>query len=1041
LFKVLGGYFRVSERRGVNEKQVRYLNDLLDNMNEVFYTYDLEGRLNYVNKKCLETIGYQPEEILGRYGWDFIPERYRDIFRDATIERLKNQPIQATYVVTVQRKDGSERILRLNASPITDGDAVIGEMVLAEDETERRQAEKALKQNNLLMQMMQEELTAANQQLKAAEEELIQQLDEAENNKLALASAHQKMEAIFNFLPDPTFFVNADGVVTMWNRAIEDLTGVKVREILGKGNREYSRVFYGNRRPMLIDLALEGREVDMDEEIIVIRHGERVLETESVMPNNGDNLQYLNGKSSPLYDHNGILLGAIESLRDTTESKRAQWALQQSEEKYRGILESIEDGYFEVDHLGRMQFFNPHLIHVLGYEPDELLGSSYRVLMDEENSSKLFEAFNKVYTTGQPVKELDWQVPRKDGSKLFVETTVLPIKEDNRVVGFRGIIHDISERKAAQEALARSESLYRTIFETTGTAMIIIDDDRTISLMNTETERLLGYTKEEIEGKIKWDSVVAPDDLERMTDYHTLRRMYAGQAPRSYEFKLISKFGQIHDVVLTIAMIPDSNKSVASIQDITDRKRADEALQLSEARYRAIVEDQTELICRYLPDGTIIFVNETYCRYFGGSREEIIGGNFVEVFAAQDREMINQQIHDLSRLNPVTNGEVILHLPGGQERWLSWTHRAIFNEHGVLLDYQSVGRDVTARKQAEERLRYLSIHDALTGLYNRLYFQEKMKVMDSAEYTGVGLIMADVDGLKIVNDTLGHDRGDKLLRGAASLLVDCFRKGDIVARVGGDEFAILIPFTSKQEMDQAIERIRNKIKAYNETYPEMHLSISLGYAIKENPASNISSIFEEADNNMYHDKLRSKLSTRGAIIQTLIKALETKDFMTEGHGERMENLVMKMANALELPERTVNELKLLARFHDIGKVGVDDGILFKKGPLDPEELQQMHRHCEIGNRIAFSAPELVLVADWILKHHEWWNGEGYPLGLIGDDIPLECRILAIADAYDAMTSNRPYRGMMTHEKVIAELQRGAGTQFDPLLVEKFIQLL
>ncbi len=986
-------------------------------------------------------MGYLSEEMLGHYGWEFIPERYRDIFRDATIKRLKDQPLQATYVVTVQRKDGSERILRLNASPITDGDAVIGEMVLAEDETERRQAEKALKQNNILMQMMQEELTAANQQLKAAEEELIQQLDEAENNKLALASAHQKMEAIFNFLPDPTFFVNADGVVTMWNRAIEDLTGVKVREILGKGNREYSRVFYGNRRPMLIDLALEGREVDMDEEIIILKHGERVLEKEAVVTNNGDLIQYLNGKSSPLFDHNGILLGAIESLRDTTESKKAQWALQQSEEKYRGILESIEDGYFEVDHTGRLQFFNPHLIHVLGYEPDELLGSSYRVLMDEENSSKLFEAFNKVYTTGQPVKELDWQVPRKDGSKLFVETTVLPIKEDNKVVGFRGIIHDISERKAAQEALARSESLYRTIFETTGTAMIIIDDDRTISLMNTETERLLGYTKEEIEGKIKWDSVVAPADLERMTDYHTLRRMYAGQAPRNYEFKLISKYGQIHDVVLTIAMIPDSTKSVASIQDITDRKRADEALQLSEARYRAIVEDQTELICRYLPNGSVIFVNETYCRYFDRVREEIIGSDFIEVFAAQDREMVNQQIHDLSRLNPVTNGEVMLHLPGGQERWLSWTHRAIFNEHGVLLDYQSVGRDVTARKQAEERLRYLSIHDALTGLYNRLYFQEQMRVMDSEEYTGVGLIMADVDGLKIVNDTLGHDRGDKLLKGAASLLADCFRKSDIVARVGGDEFAILIPLTSKQEMDQAIERIRSKIKAYNEKYPEMHLSISLGYAIKENQASSMSSIFEEADNNMYHDKLSSKLSTRGSIIQTLIKALETKDFMTEGHGERMEALVLKVANALELPDRTVNELKLLARFHDIGKVGVDDGILFKKGPLNPEEIQQMQRHCEIGNRIAFSAPELVLVADWILKHHEWWNGEGYPLGLIGDDIPLECRILAIADAYDAMTSNRPYRDVMSREQAVAELQRGAGTQFDPLLVEKFIQLL
>jgi len=1029
----------VRENSGVTEKQIRYLNDLLENMNEVFYTYDVEGKVTYMNKKCLETIGYRPEEIVGHYGWEFIPQRYRDLFRDTTLKRLKENPVRDTYLVTLQRKDGSERIMRLHASPIIDDGVVLGEMVLAEDETERRQAEKDLKQNNILMLMMQEELTAANQQLRAAEEELIQQLDEAESNKLALASAHQKMEAIFNFLPDPTFVVDAAGVVTMWNRAIEELTGVKVREILGKGNREYSRVFYGTRRPMIIDLALESSDID-DEELIILKHDERVLETENAVTNIGEKVQYLNGRSSPLYDHQGVLLGAIESLRDITESRKAQRDLQKSEEKYRGILESIEDGYFEVDHTGHLQFFNPYLAKVLGYEPEELYGSSYRVLMDDENSSKLFEAFNKVYISGKPVKELDWQVPRKDGSRLFVETTVLPIKENNEVVGFRGIIHDISERKAAQEALARSANLYRTIFETTGTAMIIIDDDRTISLMNTETERLLGYSKEDNEGRLKWDSVVAPEDLERMANYHTMRRLFEGQAPRSYEFKLISKDGHLHDVVLTIAMIPGTTHSVASILDITARKRADEALQLSEARYRAIVEDQTELICRYLPDGSIIFVNETYCRYFDRSRDEIIGSVFIEVFATEDREMINQQIRDLSRINPVTNGEVKLHLQGGQERWLSWTHRAIFTDHGGLLDYQSVGRDVTARKQAEERLRYLSIHDALTGLHNRLYFQEQLKVMESEEYAGVGLIMADVDGLKIVNDTLGHDRGDKLLKGAASLLANCFRKGDVVARVGGDEFAVLIPHTNREEMDHAIQRIREKIKAYNEKYPEMHLSISLGYAIKNDHAS-MSSIFEEADNNMYHDKLRSKLNTRGSIIQTLIKALETRDFMTEGHGERMEQLVLKVAKALELPERTRNELKLLARFHDIGKVGVDDSILFKKGTLNSEEIQQMRRHCEIGNRIAFSAPELILVADWILKHHEWWNGDGYPLGLIGDDIPLECRILSIADAYDAMTSPRPYRSLLNQEDAVAELQRSSGSQFDPRLVEKFIQLL
>lgn len=1028
-----------SGKESVAQKQIRYLNDLLDNMNEVFYTYDAEGKVTFINKKCTEVMGYLPEEIIGHYGWEFIPERYRDLFHQSTVQRLKN-PQHDSFLVTFQHKGGSERIVRLNASPIIEDGIVQGEMVLVEDVTERRQTEKTLKQNNILLQMMQEELTAANQQLKATEEELIQQLDEAENNRLALAAAHQQMEAIFNLLPDPAFVVDADGVVQLWNRAIEDLTGVKVREIIGKGNREYSRVFYGSRKPMLIDLVLENRDVD-DEELIVLSHDMRVVETERAGPNLGDTNQYLTGRSSPLYDHNGNLIGAVESLRDTTENRRAQKALQESEEKYRGILESIEDGYFEVNRTGDFQFFNPCLLRALGYEASELIKQSYQKIMDPENAAKIYKAFNKVYITGQPVKELDWQVLRKDGSTFFVETTVLPIKENNKVVGFRGIVHDISERKAAQEALLRSENLYRTIFETTGTATIIIEDDMTISLINSESEKLLGYPKDKIEGKVKWDSVVAPEDLESMKGYHIARRLIPDNAPSSYEFSLLRPNGERRDVVLTIAMIPGTNQSVTSMLDITDRKKADEALQLSEARYRAVVEDQTEVICRYLPDGSIVFVNGNYCHYFDRKREEILGADFIEVFATEDREMINQQIRNLSPFNPVATAEVQLYLHGGQERWMQWTHRAIFGENGVLLDYQSVGRDVTARKQAEERLRYLSVHDALTGLYNRLYFQEQMKVMEGEEYGCVGLIMCDVDGLKIVNDTLGHDRGDKLLKGAAKLLNECFRGSDIVARVGGDEFAILLPKTTRAEVEKALVRIRDKIKQYNEDYSELHLSISLGYALKENQNASMNSIFEEADNNMYRDKLQSKLNTRGSIIQTLIKALETRDFMTEGHGERMETLVLRVAGALELPERSCNELKLFARFHDIGKVGINDAILFKKGPLDPEEEQQMRRHCEIGNRIAFSAPELVLIADWILKHHEWWNGEGYPLGLMGDDIPLECRILSIADAYDAMTSDRPYRQALSPEEAITRLRAGAGTQFDPLILEKFIQLL
>jgi len=204
---------------------------------------------------------------------------------------------------------------------------------------------------------------------------------------------------------------------------------------------------------------------------------------------------------------------------------------------------------------------------------------------------------------------------------------------------------------------------------------------------------------------------------------------------------------------------------------------------------------------------------------------------------------------------------------------------------------------------------------------------------------------------------------------------------------------------------------------------------------------NLNSLFKEADNNMYREKLYHSQSSRSAIVKTLMKALEARDYITEGHADRLQTLVSDMASFIGLPEQKIIDLRLFAQFHDIGKVGIPDRILFKAGSLTAEEFTEMQRHCEIGYRIAKSAPDLNYVADWILKHHEWWNGQGYPLGLQGEEIPLECRILAITDAYDAMTSHRPYRKAMLHEEALQELKKCANIQFDPQLVQAFIKVI
>lgn len=377
----------------------------------------------------------------------------------------------------------------------------------------------------------------------------------------------------------------------------------------------------------------------------------------------------------------------------------------------------------------------------------------------------------------------------------------------------------------------------------------------------------------------------------------------------------------------------------------------------------------------------------------------------------------------------------VMGLAGGDDEVLFAQH------HLAMLDFWSGQIAATIeRKNAENHLRFVSLHDALTKLYNRNYFEEEMKRLDRRRSGAVAIVVFDLDGLKMVNDTLGHEQGDRMLVVAAQSLRSAFRDGDVVARIGGDEFAALLEDASEELLGQIRERIRQSTELANRQQPDevaLPISLSMGYALSVGSGTPMRELFRQADNSMYREKLNRGQSARNSIVQTVMNMLKARDFITENHSDRLQLLVTKLAERRGLSPERIADLCLLAQFHDIGKVGIPDRILMKPGLLNADEMAEMQKHCEIGHRISLALPELEAISEWILKHHEWWNGAGYPLGIAGAKIPLECRILAIADAYDAMTNDRPYRPAMSHQAAITELIHCAGTQFDPELVRLF----